>query len=113
MEIDDKSQVSDGYHTLAELYEHRHALFLALMKSNPKQSWISLCHSDGCIPFNDHGWFIAGMTLDGKDITYHLPARLWGLAVGTGASVLPLGREWDGHTAEDVVTRLMEWVAAP
>lgn len=30
---------SDGYHTFAELYEHRHALFLCLMASAPSLSW--------------------------------------------------------------------------
>lgn len=95
---------SDGYHTFDELYEHRHALFLNLMKVY--DSWISTKHNDGT-SFDD--WFIAGITLDsGRDITYHLPARLWGYACKTGAKVLERAPVWDGHTSQDVVKRLYE-----
>ena len=104
---------SDGYHTFAELYEHRHALFLALMRSNPDRSWVSLRHHDGEIPFEDPNWFIAGMDLGCEgypiQITYHLPAKLWNHAKATGAHILENGKEWDGHTSQDVVDRLLEW----
>ena len=43
----DPGEVSDGYHTFNELYEHRHALFLALMKAYPQWSWYSGKHHDG------------------------------------------------------------------
>jgi hypothetical protein len=106
---------SDGYHTFAELYEHRHALFLALMRSNPKKSWISLRHHDGEIPFGDPNWFIAGMDLGREgvpiQITYHLPIELWCRAVDAGAVILENGKEWDGHTPRDVVDRLLEWAS--
>lgn len=105
---------SDGYHTFAELYEHRHALFLALMRSNPTLSWYSLLHSDGTTPFGDPNWFIAGMCLEDKgNITYHLPIGLWSYAEATGAQELERGKEWDGHTSQDVVDRLMNWVDWP
>jgi|LakMenE27Jul10ns_1017307.scaffolds.fasta_scaffold00633_3 hypothetical protein len=88
---------SDGYHTFAELYEHRHALFLALMRSNPQRSWISLRHHDGEIPFGDPNWFIAGMDLGSRgvpiQITYHLPIDLWPHAVNTGAVILENAKE--------------------
>jgi hypothetical protein len=104
---------SDGYHTFAELYEHRHALFLALMSSNPNRSWISEKHHDGEIPFGDPNWFIAGMDLGHEGyqipITYHLPIELWCHAVATGAHILENGKEWDGHTPQDVVDRLLAW----
>jgi hypothetical protein len=108
---------SDGYHTFAELYEHRHALFLALMRFNPERSWVSLRHHDGEIPFGDPNWFIAGMGLGVLDsrgsevmITYHLPIELWPHAMATGAHILENGKEWDGHTPQDVVDRLLAWV---
>lgn len=100
-------EVSDGYHTFNELYEHRCALFLALMASNPELSWISEKHHDGS---EWEGWFIAGMRLPTGDVTYHLPIRMWSLACDTGADVLAFGREWDGHTAADVVFRFLFWV---
>jgi hypothetical protein len=110
----DPSQLSDGYHTFAELYEHRHALFLALMRAMPQHCWFSLRHADGEKCFGGDDWFIAGAELPGgSSVTYHLPADLYPLAKATGASRLDLGRPWDGHTASDVVSRLMEWAAHP
>jgi hypothetical protein len=109
----DPSQLSDGYHTFAELYEHRHALFLALMRAMPQHCWFSLRHADGEKCFGGDDWFIAGAELPGgSSVTYHLPVDLYPLANATGASRLDLGRPWDGHTASDVVSRLMEWAAS-
>lgn len=94
---------SDGYHTFDELYEHRHALFLALMAAYHALSWISTKHHDGSAL---DGWFIAGIKLPTGDVSYHLPSRLWSEACATGAAVLKTGMWWDGHTAEQVVDRL-------
>ena len=99
-------QVSDGYHTFDELYEHRCTLFLALMKAHPELAWLSEQHSDG---EKWDGWFIAGMTLPTGDVTYHLPMKLMPVAEATGAIVMSHGKEWDGHTANDVVQRIQEW----
>ena len=49
--------ISDGYHTFEELYEHRCALFVALLIKSPDISWYSLKHSDGS---DWPGWFIDG-----------------------------------------------------
>lgn len=99
--------VSDGYHTFNELYEHRCSLFLALMKAHPNLSWISKQHADGSTM---EGWFVAGLLLGSGPVTYHLPLGLWSLACLTGAVVRPLAPEWDGHTSADVVQRLQKWV---
>jgi hypothetical protein len=37
----DMGDVSDGYHTFNELYEHRHMLFLMLMYSRCQDAWYS------------------------------------------------------------------------
>ena len=103
----DPGEISDGYHTFNDLYDHRCTLFLALMASNPALSWISAKHHDGS---EWDGWFIAGMELPTGDVTYHLPNSMMGAAMQTGARVLDCGKEWDGHTAADVVKRLREWV---
>ena len=108
-EPEDRSQISDGYHTFAELYEHRHALMLALMHAKPTMCWFSRRHSDGELPFGSKGWFIAGVELPAGAITYHLPTRLLCVARATGATELTAGKPWDGHTANDVVTRLTDW----
>ena len=92
--------VSDGYHTFDELYEHRHALFLALVKT--LGGWASRRHHDGS---TYEGWFIAGMDIGGKQISYHLPIRLWDIVVGLGI-VVERAPQWDGHTPNDVINRL-------
>ena len=105
--MEDMKAVSDGYHTFEELYEHRHALFLALMRSHPKLSWRAMHHDDGTM-YDDH--FIAGINLPHGTITYHLPIKLWPALSGlVGMSTLNRAPEWDGHTANDVITRLLQW----
>ena len=94
---------SDGYHTFNELYEHRTALFAALMNCNNHYAWKSKKHSDGS---EWEGWFICGMTLPTGDISYHLPNNMWEYCK---CDTLERGLEWDGHTANDVVTRLKNW----
>jgi hypothetical protein len=112
-EVKDVSQLSDGYHTFAELYEHRHALMLAFMRAAPDLCWFSRRHADGELCFGDGEWFIVGAELPNSGtVSYHLPMRLWGLAEMTGAAELELGRPWDGHTAHDVVQRLTEWASS-
>jgi hypothetical protein len=99
-------EVSDGFHTFNELYEHRCSLFLALMAGYPRISWISKKHEDGS---EWGGWFIAGMQLRTGDVTYHLPSKMWDLAVATEARVLSTAPHWDGHTPANVVERLQAW----
>ena len=106
----DIGETSDGYHTFNELYEHRHALFLALMaiyNASTINAWMSKKHSDGT---SMDGWFIAGIELPTGQISYHLPDRLWSKCLRTQASVLPKAPVWDGHTSQDVITRLLTFV---
>ena len=102
-------KVSDGYHTIEELYEHRILLFIALCKQyrthNHYQTWMSLKHSDGS---SFKGWFIMGINEDkGKQISYHLPIRFW-LECTEVARVLENAPIWDGHTSNDVLERLKQ-----
>lgn len=101
-------ETSDGYHTFNELYEHRHALFIALMRSHPEISWRANNHHDGS---GMDGWFIAGMRLPTGDISYHLPNLHWTSLDGRG---IPTSNrapyEWDGHKSDDVVKRLFGWM---
>jgi len=106
--------VSDGHHTMSELYQHRHALFIALCKVydnyiTPLQSrvkcWKSKLHDDGTM-FD--GWFILGMTVfeftgPTTTITYHLPMTHWNRI---NVMEIPNAPPWDGHTSDDVLLRL-------
>lgn len=103
----DAGEVSDGNHTFNELYDHRCSLMLALMASIHEISWISEAHNDG---ETIDGWFIVGMDLPTGTITYHMPSSMMDLAIQTGAEVLEKAKPWDGHTTEDVVERLREFV---
>lgn len=103
---DDTMQVSDGYHTMDELYQHRINLFISLCAvlrlHTDMEVWKSKAHSDGSI-FD--GWFSLGIgTKEGKQITYHIPMSRWDDA--NFAVTLEKAPEWDGHTAEDVLERL-------
>ena len=99
-------KVSDGYHTFDELYNHRHMLFTALMRSHPDLSWRSKLHHGGDM-FDDY--FIAGMDLpDCGYITYHMPMSMWDLCAGI--KELQRAPEWDGHSSDDVLRRLDAWL---
>ena len=102
----DTDKVSDGYHTFGELYEHRHALFLALMRvAGPLSAWYAMKHSDGNPTYP--GWILCGVDLpEAGMVSYHLPERLRPEIVATGAEELKGNGKWDGHTAADVVDRL-------
>lgn len=103
-----RAQVSDGYHTFEELYDHRIRLYLCLCKNltlhrNSKMVWCSTHHSDGS---HWEGWFILGINyLPGQQITYHLPLKYWD-EVAAFAKRLDKSPDWDGHTPEEVLERL-------
>lgn len=99
-------ETSDGYHSFNELYEHRHALFLALADSTLDISWMSKKHHDES---EMEGWFIAGIRLKEGDISYHLPMRLWNACANGAFVVLPKAPPWDGHTSKDVIDRLTKY----
>lgn len=100
-----RKQDSDGYHTFDELYSHRHALFIALLHRQQNKrpaAWKSRMHHDGTMY---DGMFIAGIgEKAGEQITYHMPVRLYKELHVQSRQYAP---EWDGHTPEDVVERLL------
>lgn len=97
----ESGELSDGYHTFNELYEHRHRL------------WILICHTWRNLSFKTwlnsdkekmEGWFILGLNHpELGQISYHLPARLWAdCKVGSVA----YNAHYDGHSSVDVLERL-------
>ena len=105
-EIKDTSP-SDGYHTMQELYHHRFLLFMALCQQMSNIAWRANNHDDGtCYT----GYFIAGIDLPAGTITYHLPDKYWEFLDNCGIKTTNKAPKWDGHTSEDVLTRLKECI---
>lgn len=105
MEIDENT--SDGFHSFKELYEHRHALFIALMKTYSDISWVAM-NPDR---IEDDEWVLAGMHLPTGDISYHIPFNyLDSILEGGVPYFVGMTPPWDGHTPADVVDRLLRWL---
>ena len=95
--------ISDGYHTVEELYNHRHALFINLMWQWYADCWWSKVHADGTFY---EGYLLCGISLPSGNVTYHLPANYsYHLPA---EKELPKGKVWDGHTSEDVIKRRLD-----
>lgn len=101
---EDIGDLSDGYHTFNELYDHRMVLFSVICRTHLHRSWKSKLHSDGTM-FPDY--FIVGIKTDLGEATYHYHMKHWDLF-----DVIEVDRapEFDGHTACDVLDRLKSLV---
>jgi len=102
----DTNKISDGYHTFAELYDHRIELYIALCReyddTGKHQVWKSKRHHDNSV---FEGWFIMGVNIEkGSQISYHLPMSRW--EETEFAKEWANAFEWDGHTSNDVLERL-------
>lgn len=109
IDVQDLSKVSDGYHTIAELYDHRITLFIALCRlaaelfNTTNRPWRSRFHSDGNPAYE--GWYIMGLGMrKGEQISYHIPLSRW--EETNFVATLDKAPEWDGHTSADVLERL-------
>ena len=100
-EVENKSQISDGYHTFEELYYHRMILFSIILKQNKQLSWKSKLHNDGTMFDN---YFICGINTPQGQYTYHYDMKYWDRF--DGIKELEKAPEWDGHLPEDI-TRLV------
>jgi len=117
-EIADIVEISDGYHTFTELYNHRITLFIALCKmkflyyaqviemtiddGEYDDVWRSKVNWDGSVW---EGWFLLGINQQkGEQITYHLPMSRWNET--NFAKTLDKAPEFDGHTSTEVLKRL-------
>jgi len=86
-------ELSDGYHTFDELYEHRNVLFckyISAMKTS-RDVWKSKCNADGS---TWDGWFVAGIS---DIVTYHLPLSMWDMC---NVPEIEKGK-WNGHNANE------------
>lgn len=101
---ENNGNVSDGYHTFNELYEHRHALLMALANAVPKSFYKSKKHFDGSM-FDDY-FIVVGFYFErGQyiEFSYHVPIKYWSsFAIEEREKACP----WDGHSSQDAVERL-------
>ena len=101
---EDIGEVSDGYHTFNQLYHQRAVLFATIVNQNKDIAWKSFKHHDGKYCFDSDGkWFIVGVDTPQGSYTYHYEKKYWDMF---DCKELECGKEWDGHTEEDV-TRLL------
>ena len=94
--------LSDGFHTMDELYRHRAALFVVVVSAYRDSAWKSIRHSDGTM-FNN--MFIVGVDTPFGQITYHYDIDPWWPLFD--CNVVDTAPEWDGHTSDDVIDRLI------
>jgi hypothetical protein len=99
-------EVSDGYHTFRDLYDHRRALTatLAASAASAGDSWRSKAHHPEDGPMFE-GSFIVGIELPTGTITYHYNLEFWDDF--SAVPELEHGKKWDGATPDDTVTRLL------
>lgn len=107
VEADENTSVSDGYHTIDELYEFRKVynavLFNEWARNGKYDVHKSLKHNDGEDCFGG-GWFIVVATLPSGQISNHYKIEDWGLF--DVISHTTAKHEFDGHTPQDVLDRL-------
>jgi len=99
----------DGYHTFEELYNHRITLYITLcsvlMTHSCLTIWRSKRHSDGELCFGTGTQFVLGISeMKGRQITYHIPIERW--EETAFALTYEKAPDWDGHSSDDVITRL-------
>jgi len=101
-------ETSDGYHNFNELYEFRKIFNATLFNewSSQEKCFVhkSKKHNDGELCFGG-GWFIVMATPPTGQISNHYELKDWDLFHCQEREVAD---KWDGHTAKDVVNRLVE-----
>lgn len=112
------ADVSDGYHTVEELYDHRITLYIALCRKiqdflfhgdqrnylgDDKKVWRAKLHSDGT---SYAGWFLLAIDhAEGEQISYHVPLARWN-ETDFAQTFEKAPCRFDGHTSADVIERL-------
>ncbi len=108
--------ISDGYHTFDELYDHRNMLWisLALMmddRSDFKVEWVRE-HFAGwdLIVVEDYSRQTQEMPYEHKQLSYHVPAKLRPLYEARLKEIAAMDHKFDGHTSQDVLARLEKFI---
>ena len=96
--------INDTYHSFDDLYDHRMVL-TALAFIHLPYAWKSKKHAEGDM-FD--GMFIVGAPTPDGMITYHYDLEYWDMFK---LPELPHAPEFDGHTPEDVINRIKNYIA--
>lgn len=94
------NDISDGYHTFDELYEHRCLLFLNLCFHSPER----------CAFKKDfETWFCLYLETPVGQVSYHVPNKYISDVLSHGIKEVP-DYQWDGHSSQDVIDRLNKYL---
>lgn len=106
----DPEMLTDGFHTMEELYDHRRALTAALAAVSaaalPNSAWRSKAHHPYDGPMFEGGYFIVGIVLPTGTITYHYKLAHWDDF--SAVPELEHAPKWDGAPPSASVDRLLE-----
>lgn len=120
---EDVGDISDGHHTFNELYDHRIILYLCLLQHMGIEEQYTVgypyydtvyaydvywsdTHHDG---YKLDGWLIVGCinNVTKEQISYHISDKYKYLL--DQDDYVDKAPEWDGHSSEDVLDRLISW----
>ena len=101
--LSNPGQVSDGYHTFDELYEHRNLLFINYCLLRIPASWVKVAE-------DYPGYFCLYTGTPHGQISYHIPNKYRYLVEGI---IHEKPGVWDGHTSQDVIDRLIKRAEDP
>lgn len=109
--MDDKSQISNDYHTFSKIYDSRQVCNNAMLVNecvkkglfNIHKSWK---HNDGKECFGG-GWFIVQMDLPTGQISNHYEAKYWNEFQCEEREVSDV---WDGHTPQQALERMIKFL---
>lgn len=105
--VDKPTKLSDGFHTMEELYDHRRALTAALLAERADIAWRSKAHHPDDSPMFEGGCFIVGIDTPAGTITYHYKLSHWDDFAEV--PTLEHAPKWDGAGPDATVTRLLAW----
>ncbi len=92
------NDISDGYHTFDELYDHRVLIYINLcLLMKDKAAWRP----------DFEGWYCLYLDLNGAQISYHCPNKT--LSLIEGKITRNDQMVFDGHQGSDVIYRLEEF----
>jgi len=99
--------ISDGYHTFRQLYNHRTILFALVCNAYPEISWKSKKHFDDEKDPMFNGDFIAGINTPEGPATYHMKLEYWDLF---NIPEIERAYPYDGHNSDEDLERLLSLI---